>query len=527
MLIIKNLTLTLSKDLRTLVENFSFSLQKDMKVALIGEEGNGKSTLLKAIAEPEMIQGYLEIQGEIIQSGEIIGYLPQVLPEATLQETTSHCFAQRVDFDHLDYADYYGLLREMNFPENRISDRLLVGDLSGGEKIKFQLLCEMLRRPTVLLLDEPSNDLDLQSVKWLEGFIRDSRIPIMFVSHDETLLEHCANTIIHLEQLMRKRQPQHTMARLTYPEYVRARNERIIKQTQVAQKEKEEHEAKMERYRQVYQRVHHEQQKVSRQAPHEAKNLKDKMRSLKSMGRRFEKERDHLAKRPDFEESIVVRFEDEIVIPQGKVVLDLQLATLKVGERVLSRDVHLNIQGPEKVCIVGANGAGKTTLLRRVLEDLTHRGIHFGYMPQDYSEQMNPRESAIEFLTISGTRDENTTIRTYLGSMNFTAEEMYHPIVDLSGGQRAKLYFSKMILEKAEVLVLDEPTRNLSPLSGPEIRAALQAFGGSVIAVSHDRKFLAEVFHRVLLLDEKGLRPLHASEWTNESRSDISQGFGG
>ena len=410
-------------------------------------------------------------------------------------------------------------------PENRISDRLLVGDLSGGEKIKFQLLCEMLRRHTVLLLDEPSNDLDLQSVKWLEGFIRDSRIPIMFVSHDETLLEHCANTIIHLEQLMRKRQPQHTMARLTYPEYVRARNERIIKQTQVAQKEKEEHEAKMERYRQVYQRVHHEQQKVSRQAPHEAKNLKDKMRSLKSMGRRFEKERDHLAKRPDFEESIVVRFEDEIVIPQGKVVLDLQLATLKVGERVLSRDVHLNIQGPEKVCIVGANGAGKTTLLRRVLEDLTHRGIHFGYMPQDYSEQMNPRESAIEFLTISGTRDENTTIRTYLGSMNFTAEEMYHPIVDLSGGQRAKLYFSKMILEKAEVLVLDEPTRNLSPLSGPEIRAALQAFGGSVIAVSHDRKFLAEVFHRVLLLDEKGLRPLHASEWTNESRSDISQGF--
>lgn len=198
-------------------------------------------------------------------------------------------------------------------------------------------------------------------------------------------------------------------------------------------------------------------------------------------------------------------------------MVDLQLEPLQVGERVLSRGVHLRALGQEKVCIVGANGAGKTTLLRAVLLDLAERGINYGYMPQDYTEYMDPEQSAVEFLTRSGTKEELTTIRTYLGSMNFTAQEMDHALSELSGGQRAKLYFSKMILDRAEVLVLDEPTRNLSPLSGPEIRAALKDFGGCIIAVSHDRKFIAEVFHEVLLLDEEGLHPV---SFTHELEDD-------
>ena len=513
MLVVNNLTLTLTRDLRTLVEDFSFSLQQDMKVALIGEEGNGKSTLLKVIAEPEAIQGYLEVHGEVITSGEVLGYLPQVLTRPMLEQTTHDYFNRSVNLDHFDHAYYYRLLKEMDFPENRISDRILVGNLSGGEKIKFQLLCEMLKKPTLLLLDEPSNDLDMDSVRWLEGFIRESKIPIMFVSHDELLLERCANTIIHLEQLMRKRKPQYTVARLTYSEYVQGRDDRITKQTQVAQKEKEEYQAKMERYRQIYQRVHHELKSVSRQSPSVAKNLKDKMHAVKSMGKRFEREKEHMTKRPDCEESIQVHFEDSISIPHGKVVLDLDLESLQVGNRILSRGVHLHVAGPEKVCIIGANGAGKTTLLRHVLDELRNTGTRCGYMPQEYSEMMVPEENAIEFLTVSGTKEEHTKIRTYLGSMNFTTEEMHHRILDLSGGQRAKLYFSKMILEEAEVLVLDEPTRNLSPLSGPEIRAALRNFGGCIIAVSHDRKFIMEVFDRVLVLGRDGLNQVNLAEW--------------
>lgn len=513
MLILKNVNLTLTRDLRVLLEDFSFSLQSDMKVALIGEEGNGKSTLLKLIAEPETLKDYMEIEGEIITSGEVLGYLPQVPSERALRQTTLDCFEALCDHDNFDYAHYYALLREIGFPEDRISSTIALGDLSGGEKIKFQLLCEMTKKPTLLLLDEPSNDLDVESVRWLEQFILNSRIPIMFVSHDEMLLERCANTIIHLEQLMRKRKPQHTIARLSYAEYVERRDENISRQTQLAKKEREEFDQKMERYRQIYQRVHHEQKKVSRQDPSAAKNLKDKMRSVKSMGKRFEKERENLTKRPDFEESIGVRFDEGVSIPQGKVILDLHLETLSIADRVLSRDVHLSITGPTKVCIIGSNGVGKTTLLRHALVALRDRGVKYGYMPQDYSEMMDPEQNAIQFLTVTGTKEEHTKVRTYLGSMNFTAEEMHHRIIDLSGGQRAKLYFSKMILEKVEVLVMDEPTRNLSPLSGPEIRAALKEFGGCIVAVSHDRKLITEVFDRTLLLSRDGLREVSVAQW--------------
>jgi ATPase subunit of ABC transporter with duplicated ATPase domains len=508
MLIIKDLTLTMTKDLRVLLDDFNFSLQPDMKAALIGEEGNGKSTLLKAIAEPEALQGYMEIKGEIITSGEVLGYLPQVLSDAILHQSTKRYFEDRVNWEDFDYSAFYRLLGEIGFPEDRISPDLQLRQLSGGEKIKFLLLCEMIKRPTLLLLDEPSNDLDLESVQWLEGFIRDAKVPVMFVSHDELLLERCANTIIHLEQLMRKRKPQYTIARLSYGEYVKNRDERIVRQTRLARKEREEYEAKMERYRRIYEKVQHGLRSVSRQAPSTAKNLKDKMHSVKAQGKRLQKEGEQLAKRPDFEESINVIFDQDLTVPRGKVIVDLHLEPLQAGGRILSRSVSLQIAGSQKVCIVGANGAGKTTLLREVLREVAARGLNYGYMPQDYTEHMDPQQNAVEFLTRSGTKEELTTIRTYLGSMNFTAEEMYHPLTELSGGQRAKLYFAKMILERAEVLVLDEPTRNLSPLSGPEIRAALKEFGGCIIAVSHDRKFISEVFQEVLQLDGEGLHPV-------------------
>ncbi|HHY15828.1 MAG TPA: ABC-F family ATP-binding cassette domain-containing protein [Firmicutes bacterium] len=513
MLIIKDLSLYLRKDLRPLLYDFSFSLMEGMKVALIGEEGNGKSTLLKAIARPESLRAYVEMEGEIIKTGEIIGYLPQVPDEAVLDGSVESYLRHKVGWANLDYALYYRLLAEMGFPEERISEKITLGQLSGGEKIKFQLLCEMLKRPTVLLLDEPSNDLDLASVQWLEHFIQGLEIPVMFVSHDELLLENCANTIIHLEQLIKKSKPQYTIAGLRYSEYVQNREERIIKQTQLAKKEKEEYDAKMERYRQIYQRVQHELRTVSRQEPSVAKNLKDKMHSVKSMGRRFEREKERMTPKPDFEQGIDVGFSDAISIPNGKRILDLYLDVLQVGDLVLARHVSLNVVGPQKMCIVGANGSGKTTLLRRILQELKQSSIPYGYMPQDYADTMGAGQTAVEFLASSRKKGELTKVRTYLGSMNFTKEEMFRPLSELSGGQRAKLYFSKMILERAEVLILDEPTRNLSPLSGPEIRAALKSFGGCIIAVSHDRKFIGEVFTQVFLLDRAGLRSINCEQF--------------
>ena len=124
MLVIKNLTLVLKKDLRVLLEDFSFSLQPQMKAALIGEEGNGKSALLKAIAEPHSLSRYMDIQGAIITAGEVVGYLPQVLPDSMLDLSTSRYFSSKVNWEDFDYPLFYRLLDEMGFPEDRISERI-------------------------------------------------------------------------------------------------------------------------------------------------------------------------------------------------------------------------------------------------------------------------------------------------------------------------------------------------------------------------------------------------------------------
>ncbi|HHY53700.1 MAG TPA: ABC-F family ATP-binding cassette domain-containing protein, partial [Clostridiales bacterium] len=276
MLVIKNLTLYLLKDSRTLLEDFNFSLEKGQKVALIGEEGNGKSTLLKVIVDKSLVADYVKVTGEINKKDEIIGYLPQAMLDMGLSMTTMDYFNSHVNMEEMNYSELHKLASSMDFPLQLLSPDMFVKDLSGGEKIKFQLLCEMLKHPTLLLLDEPSNDLDIWSVRWLEQFIKDARIPVIFVSHDEVLLENCANTIIHIEQLIKKTKPVYTIAGQRYADYVTSRENRISRQTKLAQKEREEYEKKMEKYRRIYSSVQYALRTVSRGSPAEAKNLKDK-----------------------------------------------------------------------------------------------------------------------------------------------------------------------------------------------------------------------------------------------------------
>lgn len=506
MLTVKNLSLIPFKDLRVLLEDFNFSLQPGEKIALIGEEGNGKSSLLKAIAVPEKLKEYMEVRGEVGAAGETIGYLPQTPDEETLRMTTAEYLRFRSSALETDYALYYRLLSEMGLSEDRISEEIRVGELSGGEKIKFLLFVERMKNPTVLLLDEPTNDLDLRSVRWFEQFLQNLDIPVMFVSHDEMLLERCATGIIHIEQLRRKSRPQHTISRQGYMEYRNGRQSYIEKQTQLAVKEKEIFDAKMARYRRVHDRVEHELRSTKDSG--EGRNLKDKMHTVKSMGKRFEKEKEKLTKRPDYEESVNVLFDEAISLKKGVRPLDFHLEELRAGARLLSEHLELRLFGGEKVAVVGENGAGKTTLMKAVLKDLRARGVRFGYMPQNYEDEFPKDATAVDFLAKDSSKEERTKAQTVLGSMKFTAEEMFHPVRALSGGQQAKLYFTKMILDRAELLLLDEPTRNLSPLSAPEIRQALRGFGGSILAVSHDRKLLSEVFDRILQLTPDGLRDI-------------------
>lgn len=189
--------------------------------------------------------------------------------------------------------------------------------------------------------------------------------------------------------------------------------------------------------------------------------------------------------------------------------VDTELSKLMTpeGERILAEGIYLKIKGSEKICIIGANGAGKTTLLKKIAEELMNRNdIKAEYMPQNYEDLLELSVTPVDYLDKTGDKEERTRIRTYLVSLKYTPDEMEHPIRELSGGQKAKVLLLRMSLSGANVLILDEPTRNFSPLSGPVIRKMLREFPGAVISISHDRKYIEEVCDKIYQLNPNGLQ---------------------
>lgn len=503
MLQINHLTITHIKDLRTVVTDLSLVLSPGDKAAVIGEEGNGKSTLLKLIYDPALVEGYTEWTGSIVKKGIRLGYLPQELPP-DWQHTPAWEFWD--GGAPLNPAQGARLLEALNVPQETANSFQPMKSLSGGERIKLQLARILAQEPDVLLLDEPSNDLDLEALQWLEEFLISSPLAVLFVSHDETLLEKTANMVVHLEALRRKAAPRCTVSHVPYRDYVEARQAKFHHQAQVSRKEHDEFRKQMDRFLRIRNKVDHQQATISRQDPHGGRLLKKKMHAIESMGRRFEKEKEKLTQMPEMEEAIFLRFSEAIRIPRGKTVLELHLPILETGGRELARNIHLKVQGPEKVGIVGPNGCGKTTLLRLLSKELLARSdLRCAYMPQNYEECLDLNRTPVDCLNRSGSRAEATKIRSYLGSLRFTTLEMDHPARELSGGQKAKLFFLQMILEEADVLLLDEPTRNFSPLSGPVIREILKDFGGTILSVSHDRRYLEQVCDTIYALTPDGL----------------------
>ena len=500
MLELKNISIALKKDGRELVKDFSFTLQSGDKAVIIGEEGNGKSTLLKYLYAPEQVEAYCDCTGDVVTRCKL-AYLPQTMDEAYGDMPLCAFFAD------MEYYLYTGLLAQMGLSVDFLFSQQRMGDLSGGEKVKAQLARLCMAQPDILLLDEPTNDLDLPTLRWLEGFIVQCRQPVLFISHDETLIERAANVIIHVEQLSGKTRPRISVARCGYGEYLSHRRQNFAHQEQVAQKQREDYNRQMEKWRQIYNRVDHEQRVITRQDPGGARLLKKKMHTVLSMGKRFEREKEGFLDFPQEEAAILTRFAEHITLPAGKTVLDLELDALQAHGRCLARDIRLHVSGKERVGITGVNGVGKSTLLARIWAELKERqDIRAAYMPQHYQDARDFEKTPMQHLVESYAKDQVTKARTYLGSMRFTREEISGKIGSLSGGQKAKLLFLDMVLQEANVLVLDEPTRNFSPLSGPVVRRALRDFGGTIISVSHDRKYLGEVCTAVYELTENGLR---------------------
>ncbi len=509
MIQIKNLTITHKQDLRVLLQDFSCVLNDGDKAVLIGEEGNGKSTLLKWIYDPKLLEDYADAAGERILNGAKLGYLPQELSPEDGEKSLYDFFQEEPGVWMQTPKELGQLCRQFHLPSGFFYGEQRLKTLSGGEKVKAQLMRLIFSQPTVLLLDEPSNDIELETLEWLEEVIVDWPHIVLFISHDETFIEHTANVVIHLEQLRRKSVSRHTVARMPYKQYAQERLSALAKQEQQARSDWREQKAREEKYRRIQQSVEYAQNAVSRQDPHTGRLLKKKMHAVKALERRYQREAADMTPMPETEEGISLMFEDAVgKIPASKILLDYSLDELYTpdGSRLLATDIHLKLRGPEKICIVGKNGAGKTTLLKRVAEELLAReDISAIYMPQNYEELLDFSLTPVEFLQVSGEKAELTRIRTCLGALKYTAEEMEHPIAALSGGQRAKILLLKLSLSRANVLILDEPTRNFSPLSGPVIRQRLREFPGAIVSVSHDRKFIQEVCGRVYQLTAGGL----------------------
>jgi len=532
---IKNVTLTHKKDLRTILEDFSLVLNDGDRAVMIGEEGNGKSTLMKWIYDPELVEDYIEYSGEKVINGERLGYLPQELPEQEKNKTVYEYFMETADFLDKTPKELSKLANDFHVEPEFYYRNQMMQTLSGGERVKAQMMRILIEEPTILLLDEPSNDIDIETLEWMESFINSWKHAVLFISHDETLIEHTANRVIHFEQIRRKTKCRHTVANVPYRTYVEERLNAFEKQEQIALGERREKKIRDEKLRRMEQSVGASLDNISH-AERDAigRLLKKKMKNVKAMEKRFEREDEEMTEMPEQEEAIFFKLGDEKSrIPSGKWVLQYEAENLLTldDSRILAKGIELKIRGSEKIGIIGTNGCGKSTFITKIAEELLSReDIRAEYMPQNYEVLLDLDMTPVDFLekaliskgldngqstnkdvydrNVSGGKEDRTRIRTYLGALKYTADEMDHPIRELSGGQKAKVLLLKLSMSGANVLILDEPTRNFSPLSGPVIRKMLKEFPGAVISVSHDRKYLDEVCDKIYRLTENGLFPV-------------------
>ncbi len=251
---LKNFSIYLPAADRYLVRDLSFSLQPQDKCALIGEEGNGKSTLL-ALMQGQDLSSYVQVTGELDREGAFFARLPQSLSAEDLKKDPgTFLWEQFPDFD-LDYGLFYRLLDELKLDDGLLHSSVSLGQLSGGERIKILLLLVQLKKPDIYLLDEPSNNLDFEGLEALEQFISKSDKALIFVSHDELLLENCANAILHIEHLGPELIPRQTFVRTSYSDYRSRHLQRYQREMSLAKKERSQFDAKMRRHQQIFERV--------------------------------------------------------------------------------------------------------------------------------------------------------------------------------------------------------------------------------------------------------------------------------
>lgn len=454
---------------RPVLDDVSFLVNRKERIALVGKNGAGKTTLLRLITGE-----YQPTAGRIARETDMtIGYLPQVMLHQdglTLREEVMTVYKEQANH-HEDEARFIAEMDRtiigLGF-ERRDFDRPC-SEFSGGWRMRIELAKILLRHPDLLLLDEPTNHLDIESIQWLEDFLKTSQSAVILVSHDRAFIDNVCNRTIEI-----------TLGRIydynvPYSQFVTLRKERHDQQVRAYQNQQkmiQDTEEFIERFR----------YKATK-----AVQVQSRIKQLEKLERL----------EVDLEDTSRLNLRFPPAPRSGDFPLIVEDLRKDFGEHNVFHDVTFTIRRGEKVAFVGKNGEGKTTLVRCIMNQLDYLGtlkighnVKIGYFAQNQAALLDENLTVFETIDYVAVGDIRTKIRDILGAFMFGGEASDKKVKVLSGGERSRLAMIRLLLEPCNLLILDEPTNHLDMPSKDVLKAALQDFNGTVICVSHDRDFL-------------------------------------
>ncbi len=506
--------ITVSFQGEDLFSGITFKLDAGNRVGLVGKNGAGKSTLLKIIAkEQEFDSGTLALEKEVK-----IGFLKQdidfVVGRTVLEEAyeafveikeverqldeVNKALAERTDYesesynqliiDLSDLTQRYEVLGGYNYQGD--TEKILQGlgfkredfnkltdTFSGGWRMRIELAKLLLQANDILLLDEPTNHLDIESIIWLEEFLKSYSGAIVLVSHDKMFLDNVTNRTIEISlgKIYDYKYP--------YSKYLVQRKELREKQLQAFKNQEKE--------------IKHTEQLINK---FRAKANKATM--AQSLIKKLDKvERIEI----DAEDNSVMKVRFPVSIQPGKVVVEATKVAKSYGEKQVLKNVNLLIERNSKIAFVGQNGQGKTTLAKMIVNEIPYDGnlklghnVQLGYFAQNQAEYLDGKKTVLQTMEDASNDGNRVKVRDMLGSFLFGGDDVEKKVSVLSGGERNRLALCKMLLSPFNVLVLDEPTNHLDIASKNVLKEALRTFEGTLILVSHDRDFLKGLATTVL-----------------------------
>ena len=471
---------------RPVLDDISFLINRKDRIALVGKNGAGKTTLLRLIAGE-----YQPTGGRISkETGMTIGYLPQVMLHQdgrTLREevlSVRNEGAKELENEGEDarfVAEMDRTIIGLGF-ERKDFDRPC-SEFSGGWRMRIELAKILLRHPDLLLLDEPTNHLDIESIQWLEDFLKNSQSAVLLVSHDRAFIDNvCGRTI----EITLGRIYDYNVNYSRFVELRKERHEQQVRAYQNQQKMIQDTEEFIERFRYKATKAVQVQSRIKQLERLE--RLEVDLEDTSRLNLRFPP----APRSGDF----------PLIVEDLRK--DFPPTTNDQQPTTVFHDVTFTIRRGEKVAFVGKNGEGKTTLVRCIMGQLDYLGtlkighnVKIGYFAQNQAALLDENLTVFETIDYVAVGDIRTKIRDILGAFMFGGEASEKKVKVLSGGERSRLAMIRLLLEPCNLLILDEPTNHLDMQSKDVLKAALQAFNGTVICVSHDRDFLNGLVEKV------------------------------